>query len=185
MSLSLEDFGRIVSAAMSVVEKRGQDYYGWVNPPVVQYNGTITHTSGWGDKEKTVKISGAKALEIMTKKIDGAYGERFICSLGTVAALIANDYNVRFVQFRSEHGVPFDDEGWVVIIVETMPIFHISPKDLRLNNLADIVEILDDNQAPDVCWKQTNKVGEFAALMAGAIKPGLDLVEIAKSKSKN
>ena len=51
-------------------------------------------------------------------------------------------------------------------------------------NRPRIVEILDDNQAADVCWKQTNKVGEFAALLAGACQPGLDLVTIAQTASK-
>lgn len=174
---------RITSAALAVVAQRGQQFYGWLNSPKAHADGTITHESGWGDQQTTREISGVEALEIMSRKLDGAYAERFITSLGLVAALISNGYTVRFVQFRKEPGVPFDAEGWTVMVVETMPMFHISPDDLRLEDIADVVEILDDNQAPDVCWKQTNKVGEFAALLAGACQPGLDLVAIAKKQS--
>lgn len=182
--LNTKDFERIAVAAQSVVTQRGQDYYGWVNSPEAQADGKLTHTVGWGDQTESREISGAEALEIMERKLDGAYGERFICSLGTVAALIANGYQVRFVQFREEPGVPFKAEGWTVLVIETMPIFHISPNDLQLRDIADIVEMLDDNSASDVCWKQTNKVGEFAALLRGACEPGLDLVSIAQAASK-
>ncbi len=181
--LNKKDFSKIATAALSVVATRGADYYGWMNAPKADVDGKITHTSGFGDEEKTVEVSGAQALETMTQKLDGAYGERFVMSLGTITALIANGYSVRFVQFRSEPGVPFNASGWTVIVVETMPIFHISPDDLRLVDVEEIVEVLDDNSTNDVCWKQTNKVGEFAALLAGATQSGFDLVEIAKSNS--
>jgi hypothetical protein len=70
------------------------------------------------------------------------------------------------------------------MVIETMPIFHVSLDDLRLADVADVVEMLDDNQAVDVCWKQTNKVGEFAALLRGACESGLDLITIAQAASK-
>lgn len=104
-------------------------------------------------------------------------------SLGMMAALIANGYAVRFVQFAAEEGVPFDAEGWTVMVIETMPMFHISPDDLRVADVVDLVEVVPDNSAPDVAWKGTNKVGEFAALLAGATQPGLDLVAIARKGS--
>jgi hypothetical protein len=182
--MKIEDLGRVAAAAQKVVSRRGQDFYGWVNSPEAQANGKITHTAGWGDQAVTCEVSGAEALEIMKAKINGAYGERFICSLGTIAALIANGYSVRFVQFQTEPGVPFDAKGWTVMIVETMPIFHISPDDLRLADVADIVEMLNDSKTSDVSWKNTNKVGEFAALLRGATEPGLNLVAIAQEASK-
>ena len=70
------------------------------------------------------------------------------------------------------------------MVIGTMPIFHVSPDDLRASDVGDLVEVLPDNTAPDVCWKQTNKVGEFAALLAGATKSGLDLVAIAQEASR-
>lgn len=181
--LNMNSFARITTAAQTVVAQRGQNFYGWVNSPEVSAEGKLTHTSGWGDQATTREVTGAEALAIMKGKLNGAYGERFICSLGTVAALIVNGYSVRFVQFRAEPGVPFDASGWTVMVIETMPIFHVSPDDLRLADVADVVEILDDNTTPDVSWKNTNKVGEFAALLAGATKPGLDLVAIAQENS--
>jgi len=182
--LTIKDFSRIVEAAVKVLKERGAGFYAWVNAPEIQPDGTITHTTGWGDSAKTRQISPAEALKIMEGKLNGAYGERFLTSLGLVAALIRNGYSVRFVQFQEEEGVPFDASGWTVMVIEKMPIFHISPDDLRLEDVADIVEILTDNNAPDVCWKQTNKVGEFTALLRGALEPGLDLVKIAQENSK-
>jgi len=183
--LTIENLKKICDAAMAVVAERGQEFYGWVNPPELAEDGqTITHTSGWGDAEKTEEISVKQALDIYKGKLDGGYGERFIMSLGLIASLVRNGYSVRFVQFQSEVGVPFDASGWTVMVIETMPIFHISPDDLRLADVADVVEILPDNQAPEVNWKNTNKVGEFKALLAGSLEPGLDLVKIAQEASK-
>lgn len=182
--MNLQQLARVATAAQAVVAARGADYYGWVNSPEASADGTLTHSSGWGDSAKTEVVSGAQALGVMKSKLDGAYGERFVCSLGLVAALVANGYNVRFVQFRSEPGVPFNATGWTVMVIEGMPIFHVSPDDLRLADVADVVEILDDNKSSDVCWKNTNKIGEFAALLAGACQSGLDLVAIAKAASK-
>ena len=184
MNLNIEQFGRIAAAAQKVVAERGASYYSWVNAPEASADGKITHSSGWGDSAVTHEVSGAEALGIYKQKLDGAYGERFVTSLGMVAALIVNGYNVRFVQFRKEPGVPFDASGWTVIVVETMPLFHVSPDDLRLADVADVVEILDDNSAPDVAWKNTNKVGEFAALLAGSTQSGLNLVAIAQESNK-
>jgi len=183
LNLNLDQFSRITSAAQTVVSARGADYYGWVNAPEASADGKLTHSTGWGNSAKTEEISGAEALAIYKRKLDGAYGERFVTSLGMVAVLIAHGYSVRFVQFRKEPGVPFDATGWTVIVIEGMPLFHVSPDDLRLADVVDVVEILDDNQAPDVCWKQTDKVGEFAALLAGSCQPGLDLVAIARESS--
>ncbi len=181
-TLSLAEFSQIAKAAQARVAERGPAYYGWVNAP--ERTGRIfTQTQGWGQSAKKVKASPVEALEIYKKKLDGAYGERFVMSLGLIASLIANGYSVRFVQFQKEAGVPFNASGWTVIVVETMPIFHIAPEDLRLSDVQDLVEILTDNQAPDVAWKKTNKVGEFAALLAGSIEPGLDLVKIAQENS--
>lgn len=183
MALSLSDLGRIAAAAQAIVAERGATYFGWVNKPEVDTSGAITHTSGWGESATTREVDAAEALQIMERKLDGAYGERFVLSLGTVAALIANGYAVRFVQFAAEEGVPFDAAGWTVMVIETMPMFHISPDDLRVEDVVDLVEVLPDNSTPDVAWKGTNKVGEFAALLAGATQPDLDLVAIAQKAS--
>lgn len=184
MTISILDLSRVAAAAQEIVAERGQTYYQWTNEPEVSANGFITHKEGYGDEAVVSVITASEALAIMGKKIDGAYGERFICSLGAVAALIMQGYSVRLVQFRREPGVPFDAAGWLVVVIETMPIFHVSPDDIRTADIADLVEILDDNQSQDVCWKGTNKVGEFAALLSGATRSGLDLVAIARAASK-
>lgn len=181
--LSIEQFGRIAVATQQIVLYRGPEFYAWINAPEASADGKLTHSSGWGDSAQTREVSGVEALGIMKKKLNGAYGERFVTSLGMVAALIANGYAVRFVQFRKEPGLPFDTAGWTVMVVESMPLFHVSPDDLHLADVADIVEILDDNKDPAVSWKGTNKVGEFVALLAGACQPGLDLVGIARQAS--
>jgi len=180
VSLTKEQFSRLAKVALQVAKERGQSFYGWVNPPQIE-SGKLTHDSGKGPQ----KISPEESLAIYKRKLDGVYGERFITSLGTIAALIANGYSVRLVQFYKEVGLPFDAEGWLVVIIETMPIFHVSPGDLRLEQVADLVEVLDDNQAPDVCHKGTDKPGEFAALLQGSLSPELDLVKIAQENSGN
>ncbi len=183
MGLSLQEFKKISEAAIKVVKERTAGYYGWVNAPEMDGK-KIVQLQGWGDSAKKVEVTSGEALSIYKRKLDGAYGERFIMSLGTIAALIANGYAVRFVQFQSEAGVPFDASGWTVMVIETMPVFHVSPDDLRLSDIEDVVEILTDNQDPAVSWKKTDKVGEFKALLAGSIEPGLDLVKIAQEASK-
>ncbi len=180
--LNINNFRLIANAAIKKIVENGAGYYGWVNAPIVDGE-KITHTSGWGDQQKTKEVSPTEALEIMSQKINGAYGERFVMSLGLIAALIKNGYSVRFVQFQAEEGVPFDAKGWTVMIIETMPVFHISPDDLRLEDVKGLVEILPDNSVSEVSWKNTNKVGEFTALLAGSIESDLDLVQIAQENS--
>jgi hypothetical protein len=181
--LTTREFKKIASAALAKVKRNGADFYGWKNAPVVNETGEWTQEQGWGDQAQQVPVTSAEAAGIFEAKLNGAYGERFVMSLGTISALIQNGYNVRMVQFQEEAGVPFDASGWTVIIVETMPIFHIAPWDLDASELSDVVEVLQDNQAPEVSWKGTNKVGEFNALLAGAMESGLDLIKIAKENS--
>jgi len=182
--LTLESYQKVAEAAIQAVNNNGVSFYSWVNAPVVEDNGIITHTTGWGDSAETRDVSGEEVLDIMTGKLNGAYGERLITSLGTVAALIMNGYFVRLVQFRREEGIPFEADGCTSIIIETMPVFHCEPHDLCLEGIEDLVEVLDSNKTEDVCWKETNKPSEFAALMAGVCQPGLDLVKIAQAASK-
>ena len=129
-------------------------------------------------------LNPTEAVEIFNQKINGAYAERFAMSIGTISALVANGYNCRIVQFQEETGIPFNANGWLVIVVETMPLFHVAPWDLDASKIASLVEVLTDNSAEDVSWKETNKVGEFKALLQGTIQSGLDLVEIAKEASR-
>jgi hypothetical protein len=182
--LTKETFKKIASAALTKVASNGADFYGWKNAPQVDEAGNWTQEQGWGGDAKQVSVTPTEAVGIFEAKINGAYGERFVMSLGTISALIANGYSVRMVQFQEEVGAPFDATGWTVIVIETMPIFHIAPWDLDASELSDVVEVLQNNEAPDVSWKGTNKVGEFNALLMGSIEPGLDLVKIAQDHSK-
>ena len=165
--LNKKTFGKVAAAALKKVRQNGADFYGWKNAPVADESGNWSQEQGWGDSAKAVPVTAKEAQQIFTAKLDGAYGERFVMSLGTISALIANGYNVRMVQFQSEEGVPFDANGWTVMVIETMPVFHIAPWDLDTSDLSDVVEVLQDNQAPEVSWKETNKVGEFEALLRG------------------
>ena len=181
--MTKKTFDRVVEAALKKVIDNGAGYYSWKNSPTTDNSGIWSQKQGWGNSAKKIKISAVEAAGIFEEKLNGAYGERFVMSLGTVAALIQNGYSVRLVQFQKETGVPFDANGWTVLVVETMPVFHISPDDLDASAIADVVEVLPDNEAPDVSWKGTNKVGEFAALLRGSLEPGLDLVKIAQENS--
>ena len=55
----------------------------------------------------------------------------------------------------------------------------------RSNAMAkEYIEIKTDNNAPEVSWKKTDKVGEFQALLMGTVVPNLDLVKIAQANSE-
>ncbi len=180
--LTLEQFSRVQDVALRKVRERGSEYFAWVNPPKLE-DGKLLHTTGWGESAETREISVEEALQIYERKLNGAYAERFMTTLGMIPSLIENEYSVRLVQFAKEEGTPFDASGWIVMIIETMPMFHISPDDLDARDIADLVEVLTDNQDPSVSWKGTNKVGEFHAILMATREAGLDLVEIAKRYS--
>jgi len=175
MALTKETFELVTQAALKRVAELGAGYFGWKNSPEFE-------DGSW--KSGSDEISAEDAAGVFKQKIDSGYSERFVMSLGTVASLISNGYNVRLVQFEKEEGVPFDASGWLVIAVEGMPIFHVSPDDLDSSGLEDIVEVLSkNNEECGVKWQGTNKVGEFTALLRGSLEPGLDLVAIAKEHS--
>lgn len=178
MYLTIETFKKIVAAATKKINENGQNFYGWKNSPT--FIGGEWHD---GESADATVITAGVASSQSEAKLNGAYGERFVMSLGMISALIANGYNIRFVQFNSEPGVPFNAEGWTVIVVETMPIFHIAPWDLAMEDVSEIVELLNDNSTEDVSWKGTNKVGEFKALLDGSLQKGLNLLQIAQTHS--
>lgn len=178
-----KDVAALVAATIKKTKENGAEHYAWRNSPEVSFQ-SWTQVQGWGENASAVEISAAEAGSIFQSKLNGAYSERFAMSVGTIAALVANGYNCRLVQFAQEEGTPFDASGWLVVIVETMPVFHVAPWDMDASLVKDQVEILIDNSHEDVSWKNTNKVGEFAALLQGSVEPGLDLVSIAQELSK-
>ncbi len=186
MALTKDDLKKIIAAAIKMAEKNGASYYNWQEPAIF-HPGTENWTQkrGWGKNVKNVIVGHQEVEQIFNAKLDGAYGERLMMTLGLLVPLIDNGYNLRLVQFQEEVGVPFDANGWLALIVETMPVFHWSPGNLDASDLGSIVELLEDNEAPDVSWKNTNKVGEFHALMRGSLEPGLDLLKIAQEYSAN
>jgi hypothetical protein len=179
-NLTLATLQVIFVAAISRLTANGARFYRWINRPNFQGDGQW-HDGEWEGAPQITPEAASKNLE---EKTNGAYGERFLASLGLIAALIANGYKCRFVQFRKEVGIPFDATGWTCIVVETMPVFHIAPWDLDTTGLAEVVELLDDNKAVDVSWKDTDKVGEYTALLQGTLTSGLDLVAIAQAASE-
>lgn len=156
----------------------------WIEAPVV-VGGKLVHTSGWGDTAKTVEISVEEALAIYKKKVDGAYTERFLLFIGQLEAIIKNGYKVALIQHQGSDGAPFDSEGWLVAVVEGLPIYHIAPWDLNLKDIKDLVTLIPPTESDNdlVCWKNTNKRGEFKALQVAVSKKGEDLVKIAKEFS--
>lgn len=147
----------------------------WTNPPEL-VNGEFFHDGQ--------KVSAEAALEIMQKKLNGAYTERLLGFLNGLERIVANGYKVELVQFQKEVGVPFDANGWTVVVLETMPIYHLAPWDLDASKIADLVNIYQNNQDERVSWKQTNKRGESLALNAALTMPGQDLVKIAREGSE-
>lgn len=150
----------------------------WVNPPEIVQEGEnikFMHDSQ--------EISKESYQSIWERKLNGAYSERMANFMNSLGSIIDNDYPVELVQFQKEEGVPFDANGWIVVVVDTMPIFHLSPDDLSMQDVGDFVNIYQDNQDPKVSWKQTNKRGEIVALKMATEKPGLNLVDIAQKYS--
>lgn len=183
-SLAEGDLVILFAAAQKRMVANGANFYGWKNRPT--YGNRRWHNGDTEIKGRlTDRVMSPEAASVQVKaKLDGAYGERFLLSLPTIAGLIRNGYRVRLVQFQKEVGVPFDANGWLCVVVETMPLFHIPPWDLDAVGLVEIVEILADNTAPDVSWKQTNKIGEFTAILQGTLYEGLDLLAIAQEASR-
>ena len=105
--------------------------------------------------------------------------------VGQLEAIIKNGYKVALIQFQGSDGAPFDSEGWLVAVVEGLPIYHIAPWNLDLKDVESLVSLVpqDESENDLVCWKKTNKRGEFKALQVAVSKKGEDLVKIAKEFS--
>ena len=164
--LSTSDFGRIIAAAMAVAFRHGHSYYGWRDEPVVEL-----------DRET--------ADVIWKEKLNGAYGERLLASLGLLAAVVAHKYPVRFVQFKAEKGMSFDAAGWTAVAVGGArgwwTILHLAPWDFDPATLGDIVEVVEENNSANgfIPWAdlRPTKPAEYAALLRAAQLPGLDMIE--------
>ncbi len=179
--LSVEDAKAVENAVMASYDVSQTN---WIEAPVV-VGGKLVHTSGWGDTAKTAEVSVEEALAIYKKKVDGAYTERFLLFVGQLEAIIKNGYKVALIQDQGHDGAPFDSEGWLVAVVEGLPIYHIAPWNLDLKDVESLVSLVpqDESENDLVCWKKTNKRGEFKALQVAVSKKGEDLVKIAKEFS--
>lgn len=174
--LDKDDADRVYTAFL---EKFDPQKVSWVNPPELtrSEDGIVQF---WHDGKE---ISAEESQVVWERKLNGAYTERLANFMNGLSAIVDNGYKVELVQFQEEKGVAFDANGWLVVVVETMPVFHLSPDDLDAGDLAEMVNIHTDNQDPSVCWKQTDKRGENIALKTAIDEPGKDLVAIAKRYS--
>lgn len=172
-----------------------QEKVAWVNPPKM-VDGKLVHTSGWGNSAQTREISSKEALDIDKRKLDGAYTERCQLFLSLLVPIVKNGYNVALIQYQAHDGAPFNSDGWLVIVVEGMPIYHISPDDLDTSLIEDLVTLIPKGEENNdlICWKMTNKVGEAAAIFMAASQPKsiqmdldkaieVDLIKIAQKFS--
>ena len=153
----------------------------WVDAPEV-VGGKLVHTSGYRDTAKTTEISVEEALAIYKKKVDGAYTERLLLFAAQLEAIVKNGYKVALIQNQGHDGAPFDSEGWLAIVVEGLPIYHIAPWDLNLNDVKDLVTLIPPTESENelISWKDTDKRGEIMALNAAVTGSGKDLVGIAQ-----
>ena len=167
--LDLNSLKSLFTIVKEEIARKGAGFYAWVNPPVVAEDGTITHTSGWGDNAKTEKISVQKAFEIFESKLNGAYGERFAITMALLAGLIRQGKKVALLQLQKEEGTPFDATGWVVLSIEKHPAFHLAPWDLPMEkvNQAGLLNLVLENspEAKEHGYKGTNKVEELSKLL--------------------
>lgn len=164
---------------MAFLEKFDPKKVSWVNPPEIMRNDQ-GEVSFWHDGKE---ITPEQSQAVWERKLNGAYSERLANFMNGLGTIVDNGYKVELVQFQKEEGTPFDANGWLVVVVETMPVFHLSPDDLATADVAEVVNVYADNQDPSVCWKQTDKRGEIIALKTAIDRPGEDLVEIAQQYS--
>ena len=153
----------------------------WVDAPRV-LSGELVHTSGYGEKAETCKVSVEEALAIYNKKVDGAYTERLLLFVAQLEAIVKNGYKVALIQNQGHDGAPFNSEGWLVVVVETMPIYHIAPWDLNLNDVKELVTLIPSTESDNelISWKRTDKRGEIMSINAAITGGGKNLVEIAQ-----
>ena len=190
--LSVDDAKKVFEIFMATFT---QEKVAWVNPPEV-VNGKLVHTSGYRDEAKTAEVSVEEALAIYKGKVDGAYTERCQLFLSLLVPIVKNGYNVALIQNQGHDGAPFNSKGWVSIVVERLPIYHIAPWDLNTSSLEQLVTLIPEEEVNNnlICWKETDKVGEAAALFMAASqsksiqvdldnKIEIDLVQIAQNLS--
>ena len=156
----------------------------WVNAPEFE-NGVFTHTTGWGDSAETRTVTEEEALAIYKQKVDGAYTERLLLFAGQLEAIVKNGYKVALIQHQGKDGAPFDSNGWLVAVVEGLPIYHIAPWDLNLKDVEELVTLVPPTESDNklICWKGTDKRGEAMALNAAVTGGGKNLIEIAQAFS--
>ena len=163
--LSAADLSIVFAAAVKRLNENGPDYYGWKNSP--EFDGVnFTHKSGWGEDEKNTIVGPTEALRIYEEKLNGAYGERFLCSLGMIAGLVTRGKRVAILQ-KAEKGLPFNAEGWVILCIEGYPMFHVAPWDLTMSDIESITNLVlegtEEWQWTE--WKGTDKVSEYTMLL--------------------
>lgn len=109
--------------------------------------------------------NGTQAVyTIMKEKLNGAYTERFVMTVLALKSLIMGHNMVHLCQIKNEN-TPFDANGWVVVCVDDYPMFHISPSDLNMNDIKEIVNVIDDKEDHPFKWKGTNKIQEFLYML--------------------
>jgi hypothetical protein len=180
------NFKIISEAVTDSITTKGSDFFSWKNAPTADAAGTFSQIQGWGEAAKTVKLSALEAESIFEQKLNGAYGERFVLSMALIPILIDKGYDVALIQFAKDEDTRFDASGWLVLCIETMPFFHISPDDLSLEDVESEVEVVCEGsaRANELSWKQTNKVGEFTALMQAVTSTEkIDFVSVAQTHS--
>jgi len=166
--LTLSHLQVLFQIVKSEIARKGADFYGWKNAPEVK-DGELTHTSGWGENSKTVKVSAQEALDIYESKLNGAYGERFAITMALLAGLVRQGKKVALLQIQKEEGLPFNAEGWLVASIEGHPAFHLAPLDLSMSEVekAGLVTLVTEGseEAKIHGWKNTTKVDELSNLL--------------------
>ncbi|MFH1744978.1 MAG: hypothetical protein ABH881_02295 [bacterium] len=167
--LTVDDLRKLSEIVKGEIISKSPSFYGWVNPPELDGNKNLTHTSGYGDEEKTAKISVQDALDIYKGKLDGSYGERFVLAVCVAIAAVRNGHKAALLQITEEEGVPFDASGWIVMSFDGHPIFHISPDDLPMAKVEEAglitVVVKGSLEAKEHGYKGTNKVSELSMFM--------------------
>lgn len=166
--LSMEAMASLFGIVKAEIARKGADFYGWKNAPVVIDN-KLCKVVGYGEGAKNEEITAQEAVEIFEAKLNGAYGERFAITIALLAGLIRQGKKVALLQINKEEGVPFNASGWLVASIEGFPMFHLAPWDLPMAEVqkAGLVTIVAEGseEAEIHGWKGTDKTQELSSLL--------------------
>jgi hypothetical protein len=154
--LTPEDLPALLIVVKNHLNSKPEGYYAWRDSPQV-------------DREVYTRSEVEEIADTFTKKLDAVYSERFLLSMNYAVAAIQRGHKVAFLQKTAEIDPVFDATGWIILSINSYPLFHISPQDLSLSILNELgwVNVIREGsaEAEEHAWKGTDKSQEYLLMM--------------------